>query len=151
MKFFQRKEIILLLRLVVGATFVYAAWDKVLAPHAFAIAVRGYQIVPVGVSNVFAIGLAWAELVSGILLIAGLFTRQAAGATFLLLGMFVGALAIVMVKGLVVDCGCFQSEGGSQTGPLLMARNILMMAACIVIMKYDRGAFALDRFLPMRG
>lgn len=151
MKIFQRKETILLLRLIVGATFVYAAWDKVMAPGTFAIAVRGYQVVPAGMSNFFALGLAWAELVSGILLIVGLFTRQAAGAVFLLLGMFVSALAIVMIKGLVVDCGCFQSEGGSQTGPLLIVRNILMMAACILIMKYDRGGYGLDRFLPTRG
>ena len=151
MKILQRKETILLLRLIVGATFVYAAWDKVLAPHTFAIAVRGYQIVPVGASNIFALGLAWAEFISGILLIVGLFTRQAAGAVFLLLGMFVVALAIVMVKGLVVDCGCFQSEGGSQTGPLLIARNIAMMAACLVIMKYDRRVWGIDRFLPTRG
>jgi len=151
MSILKRKEVILLLRLVVGATFVYAAYDKVLHPFAFAIAVRGYQIVPVGVSNLFAIALAWAELVAGVLLIVGLFTRQAAGAIFLLLGMFVVALLVVTVKGMVIDCGCFNSEGGSQTGPILIIRNVLMMAACVLIAKYDRGQFSLARLIPARG
>jgi uncharacterized membrane protein YphA (DoxX/SURF4 family) len=147
----KRKEVILLLRLIVGATFVYAAWDKVLHPHAFAIAVRGYQMVPVNVSNLFALVLAWSEMVAGVLLIVGLFTRQAAGAILLLLVMFVGALATVMIKGLVIDCGCFSSEGGSQVGPLLIVRNILMITACVVIMRYDGGAFSLGRLIPTRG
>jgi uncharacterized membrane protein YphA (DoxX/SURF4 family) len=147
----KRKEVILLLRLIVGVTFVYASYDKVLHPHAFAIAVRGYQIVPVNLSNLFALAVAWAEFVAGILLIVGLFTRQAAGAVFLLLGMFVVALVIVVVKGMVIDCGCFSSEGGSQTGPFLIGRNVLLLAVCVVIMKYDRGTFSLSRLVPMRG
>lgn len=147
----KRPEVILILRLVVGATFVYAAYDKILHPFSFAIAVRGYQIIPPDVSNLFAIAVAWSEMVAGVLLIAGLITRQAAGALFLLLGMFVAALVIVTVKGLVIDCGCFSSEGGSQTGPLLILRNLVMMAACVVIVMYDRGRYSLSRLLPARG
>jgi uncharacterized membrane protein YphA (DoxX/SURF4 family) len=150
MRFLKRKEVILLLRLIVGVTFVYAAYDKVVHPHAFAIAVRGYQMIPVNLSNVFALAVAWAELVAGILLIVGLFTRQAAGAIFLLLGMFIVALVTVTVKGMVIDCGCFSSEGGSQTGPILIARNVLMMAACVIIARYDRGQFSLQRLIPAR-
>jgi putative oxidoreductase len=151
MDILKRKEVILLLRLVIGVTFVYASFDKVLDPHAFAIAVRRYQIIPLTFSNLFALALAWSEFIAGILLIAGLFTRQAAGALFLLLGMFVVALAIVTVRGMVIDCGCFGSEGGAQTGPLLIVRNLLMMTACAVIVQYDRGALSLGGLIPRRG
>jgi len=151
MSFLKRKEVILLLRLIVGVTFVYSSYDKVLHPHAFAIAVRGYQIIPVSLSNLFTLAVAWAQLISGILLIVGLFTRQAAGAVFLLLGMFVVALVTVAVKGMVIDCGCFSSEGGSQTGPILIVRNVFFMAACVVIARYDRGEFSLQRLIPARG
>ena len=150
MGFLKRKEVILLLRLIVGVTFVYSSYDKVLYPHAFAIAVRGYQIIPVSLSNLFALAVAWAQLIAGILLIVGLLTRQAAGAAFLLFGMFVVALVTVAVKGMVIDCGCFSSEGGSQTGPILIVRNVLMMAACVVIARYDRGEFSLQRLIPAR-
>lgn len=151
MEFLKRKEVIFLLRLIVGATFVYAAWDKVINPRAFAIAVRGYQIVPVSVSNLFALALAWSEMVAGVLLILGLFTRQAAGAILLMLAMFTAALSTVMIKGLVIDCGCFQSEGGSRVGPLLLVRNVLLIAACVWIMRYDGGHLSLGRVVPSRG
>ena len=151
MGWLKRKEVILLLRLIVGVTFIYAAYGKVLHPHAFAIAVREYQIIPVNFSNLFSLAVAWTEIVAGILLVVGLFTRQAAGALFLLLGMFLVALVIVTVRGMVIDCGCFSSEGGSQTGPLLILRNILMMAACVVIARYDRGELSLQRMIPERG
>jgi uncharacterized membrane protein YphA (DoxX/SURF4 family) len=151
MSILKRSEVILMLRLIVGVTFIYASYDKVLDPFAFSIAVRGYQILPVSVSNLFAIVVAWSEIVAGVLLVVGLFTRQAAAATLLLLSMFVVALLIVMVKGLVVDCGCFSSEGGSQTGPLLILRNLLLMAACVIIMKYDKGKYSLSRVIPVSG
>ncbi|MGD8415120.1 MAG: MauE/DoxX family redox-associated membrane protein [Candidatus Latescibacterota bacterium] len=151
MSILKRSEVVVLLRLILGVTFIYASHDKVLDPFAFSIAVRGYQIVPVSLSNLFAIVVAWSEMIAGIMLVAGLFTRQAAGATFLLLSMFVVALLIVTVKGMVIDCGCFSSEGGSQTGPLLILRNILLMAAAVIIIKYDSGKFSLSRLMPARG
>jgi uncharacterized membrane protein YphA (DoxX/SURF4 family) len=151
MSILKKSEVVLLMRLIVGVTFIYAAYDKVLDPFAFSIAVRGYQILPMSLSNLFAIVVAWSEMIAGVLLIVGLFTRQAAAATLLLLGMFVAALLIVMVKGMVIDCGCFSSEGGSQTGPLLMIRNLFLMAACVIVMKYDNGKYSLSRVIPARG
>ncbi len=145
MKIFKRKEIILLLRLIVGVTFVYASFSKILHPDQFAMSIRSYQLLPVGITNLFALVLAWAQLVAGILLIAGLFTRRAAGAILLMLVMFIGALSIVLVKGMVIDCGCFSSDGGSPVSILLIARNTLMSGACVIIMKYDRGFWALGR------
>lgn len=147
----KRKEVILLLRLIVGATFVYASYDKVLQPGQFAIMVRSYQIIPVGVSNLFALVLAWSELVSGVLLILGVFTRQAAGALLMLLIMFVAAASLVMVKGLVVDCGCFGPDGNSPVGVTLLVRNILMAVACVLIMRFDTGFVSLGKLLPARG
>lgn len=139
----------LVLRLIVGATFLYAAYDKVLHPDQFAVAVRTYQILPVSLTNLFALVLAWAELVAGLLLIAGVFTRQAAGAVLMMLFMFIVALSVVMFRGMVIDCGCFSTEGGTQVDTLLIVRNVLLMAACVLIMRFDRGALSLPRlFAP---
>ena len=150
MNIFKRKETIILLRLVVGVTFLYASFDKVSHPAQFAIAVRSYQILPVNITNLFALILSWAELISGVLLILGLFTRQAAGAILMMLFMFVVALSIVMIKGMVIDCGCFTSEGGASVNFLLLVRNILMSVVCILIMKFDRGLLSLSRLIPTR-
>jgi putative oxidoreductase len=150
MGFIKRKEVILLLRLIVGVTFVYASFEKIFHPNQFAIAVRSYQIIPVSLSNLFALSILWGELVAAILLIVGLFTRQAAAAILLLTAMFTFAIGIVLVKGMVIDCGCFGPDGGTPVGPPSLIRNILLIAACVLIMRYDRGFFSLNRLIPAR-
>ena len=132
----------LALRLLLGGMFVFAAWDKVANPQAFAIAVRAYKIIPVEYSNVFALTLAWSELIAGAMILIGLFTRKAAGAIFLMLGMFCVAIGLVLVRGMVVDCGCFGSDG-SATGPLLIVRNLALMVAAVIVMRYHDGWLAI--------
>jgi uncharacterized membrane protein YphA (DoxX/SURF4 family) len=145
MSFIKRKEVILLLRLVIGGVFVYASFDKILHSHEFAISVRAYKIIPIALSNLFALSVAWAELIAGTMLIIGLFTRKASAAIGILLVMFVFAISIVLVKGLVIDCGCFKSDGGTMVGPMLLLRNLLMLIGVILIMRFDTGFFALTR------
>jgi len=141
------KGFVLVLRLLLGAIFVFSASDKVLDPEKFAIAVRGYKLLPVAFSNLFALVLAWAELLSGILLILGIYTRQAAAAVLLMLVMFIGAIATTIIRGLVIDCGCFSNEGGSQTGYLLILRNLFLITVCLIVMRFDNGFFGLSQFV----
>lgn len=138
------RELNLVLRLGLGAMFLYAAWEKILHPLQFAISVRAYQIVPIPLSNLFAIALPWSEAVAGVLLIVGAFTRKAAGAVVLLLLVFIAAIATVTVRGMVVDCGCFGAEGGSSTGPVLLVRNVLLLVAAYLVMRYNDGFAGVD-------
>ncbi|HXV13984.1 MAG TPA: MauE/DoxX family redox-associated membrane protein [Candidatus Krumholzibacteria bacterium] len=133
------RELNLVLRLFLGGMFLYAAWDKVLQPAGFAMSVRGYKIIPFALSNLFALGVSWTELIAGLMLILGIFTRKAAGAIAILLVMFIVAISMVIVRGMTVDCGCFGSEGGSSTSWLLIVRNIALLAGAYLIMRYNDG------------
>lgn len=133
----------LILRMLLGVMFVFAAWSKVADPHAFAISVRAYKMIPVAFSNLFALGLSWAELITGILLITGFKTRKAAGSAFILLAMFSVAIATTVIRGMVIDCGCFGSHG-SNTGPLLLLRNVALLACAFLVMRYNDGFAAID-------
>src|ERR1035438_8850015 len=63
----------LILRVALGAIFVYAAWIKLREPWAlFAMAIDSYQVLPVWAVEVVARALPWFELLLGVLLIAGL-------------------------------------------------------------------------------
>ena len=141
MSLLQNRYLNLALRLLLGAMFVYAAWDKVFHPQQFAISVRAYQIVPVAVSNLFALSLAWAELIAGAMLLLGIFTRKAAGAVFILLATFVVALGTVLVRGMVIDCGCFKSSdhGTSPVSMWLIVRNLLSLGAAWLVIQYNDG------------
>ncbi len=147
---FSNKVFIFALRIFLGVLFVYSSADKVLEPGRFAIAVRGYQLLPLSLTNLSALVISWAELLSGIMLIFGVFTRKAAAAVFILLLVFTIAIAATMIRGFVVDCGCFTNEGGSQTGYQLILRNIFLLVTALMVMRFDRGFFSLTEILAKR-
>jgi len=128
----------LLLRLGLGGLFFYAAIEKVLHPAAFAIAVRGYKIIPFAYSNLFAIAMSWSELFAAVALILGIFTRKAAAAVFIMLGMFIAAVTMALVRGMVIDCGCF-GEGGDATSWILIVRNALLLVGAFLVARYNDG------------
>lgn len=103
------------LRLFLGAVFLYASYDKILNPEAFAKAVYNYQILPDVAVNLAALLLPWLELLLGVCLIAGVWLP---GATLISAGLmivFIGALTFNLMRGLNIQCGCFSTE--STEGP----------------------------------
>jgi putative oxidoreductase len=141
-RFLAHRGLNLALRFIIGGMFAYAAFDKVLNPAAFAMAVRGYKLIPFSISNLFAIAVSWSELFAAVMLILGILTRKAAGAVFILLIVFIAAISAVMVRGMVIDCGCF-GEGGSHTSWLLLVRNAFLLIGAFLIIRYNDGWLSL--------
>ena len=104
------------LRLILGAVFASASFDKILHPHDFAEVVFNYQILPDGLVNLTAILLPWLELSVGLFLISGLFLRGAIFTGNALLAVFLAALAFNLARGLDIDCGCFTASAGPAEG-----------------------------------
>jgi uncharacterized membrane protein YphA (DoxX/SURF4 family) len=96
-------------RFILGGVFVYASFDKILHPAAFAEAVYNYQILPDKLINLTAIVLPCLELVLGIFLIINFWTSGAVVMCNLLLTTFIGALLFNMARGLNINCGCFST------------------------------------------
>ena len=103
------------LRLLLGAVFLLASYDKILHPQAFAQAVYNYQILPDGLVNLAAMILPWLELLLGVCLIGGVWLPGATLVGTGLLALFIGALVYNQIRGLDIHCGCFSSE--STDGP----------------------------------
>jgi uncharacterized membrane protein YphA (DoxX/SURF4 family) len=98
----------LLLRVLLGVIFIYAAWTKLRTPwELFAISIDSYQILPLRAVAFVARTLPWFELVVGILLIAGIWLRTAAVSTSLLLLVFFSLMVRAFVSGQQINCGCF--------------------------------------------
>jgi len=135
----------LLLRLGLGAFFVYASLDKIWSPAAFARIVYQWQVVGPVPSNVVAATLPWIELLAGLLLVAGAWKREAALVVALLLVMFLLAAASVLARGIDVEnCGCFsvaKPEAASAWAPawtkgvgwFLVTRNLVLLGAAGVL------------------
>ncbi len=135
----------LVLRLLLGAFFVYASLDKIASPAGFAKIVYQWQVAGPVPANLVAVTLPWVELVAGLLLVAGVWRREAALVVALLLLVFLGAATSVLARGIdVVNCGCVSvaKESADSAWPpawtkgvgwFLIVRNLLMLAAALAI------------------
>jgi uncharacterized membrane protein YphA (DoxX/SURF4 family) len=125
----------LLIRTGLGIVFLWASWDKIIHPAAFAEIIENYQILPVTVVPPIAIALPWIECVCGLLLISGRLVPGAALTVALLLLIFTLITGFNLYRGLDVTCGCFSvSPESGHNAALTLARSGLLLAAGIWLM-----------------
>ena len=98
----------LVLRLALGAIFLYAAWLKLRDPWSlFALSIDSYHLLPRWGVELVARTLPWFELLIGVLLVAGVWLRLSSVATSLLLVVFFSLMVRAWAKGMEIACGCF--------------------------------------------
>jgi uncharacterized membrane protein YphA (DoxX/SURF4 family) len=99
----------LLGRFLIGGIFIYSGFQKASAPAAeFAAVVEAYGILPPDWTLTFAQILPWIELIFGVFLVAGYWTRWSARVLAGLLGLFIGALLSVVLRKIPIEsCGCY--------------------------------------------
>lgn len=102
-------------QIALGLVFVIAALAKIADPPGFAKAVWMYQLAPAWSLHPAALVLPWLELLCGLALCLGLWTRAAAGWIAALLLGFIVALSINLARQHPVDCGCFGTETATRT------------------------------------
>ena len=141
----------LLARLFLGAVLIYAGATKVGHPLTAERAVQAYEIFPMGLAGLIGQALPFVEIVLGVLLVLGLFTRPVAIVSTLLLLAFVAGISQAWARGLTIDCGCF--GGGGQVGaaqtryPQEIARDLGFMVAGVWLVWRPRTLASLDRVL----
>lgn len=101
----------LLARLVLGGALLLAGGLKIGNPSGSARAVQAYDVLPFEVARVVGYGLPYVEVILGLLLVLGLFTRASAVLGGLLMVVFVVGIAQAWARGLTIDCGCFGGGG----------------------------------------
>ncbi len=122
-------------RFILGGVFVYASFDKILHPAAFAEAVYNYQILPDGLINLTAIVLPCLELVLGIFLIINFWMLGTVVMSNLILMTFIGALLFNMARGLNINCGCFSTTAvESSMNILTVLRDTSFLAVAVYLL-----------------
>lgn len=141
----------LLARLVLGGTLLVAGGLKVGNPLGSARAVQAYDVMPFELARYLGYALPWLEVVIGLLLILGLFTRISATVGTLLMVAFVIGISQAWARGLTIDCGCFGGGGQVAAAETQYGREILRdlgFALCGVwLIARPRSIFSLDRTL----
>ncbi len=126
-------------RILLGGVFLWASWDKILDPAAFAQAIANYQIVPSTIGNPVALVLPWVELVSGACLILNRWTRGSALVAAVLMVVFMSALGYNIYRGIDVNCGCFTlDEAAPGNMWLYLVRDSVFLAMAIGVMCRSR-------------
>jgi len=146
MALLRSRRVQLVLRLLLGGFFVYASLDKIWSPDAFARVIYQWQVTGPVASNLVAVSLPWVELVAGLLLVLGVWKRESALVIALLLCVFLGAAASVLVRGIDVEnCGCTSLARSEVTtsgwppswargvGWFLVTRDLLMLGAALLL------------------
>jgi uncharacterized membrane protein YphA (DoxX/SURF4 family) len=140
-KLVRHPAVLLVFRLGLAAMFLYACHDKILAPAAFAKIVYQWQVGGPVFSNLVAVILPWIEAVAGVLLLVGVWPREAALVVAGLLLSFNLAATSVLARGIDVEnCGCtsVKATDGPRSpfhgvGIFLLTRNTLLFGAALAI------------------
>jgi uncharacterized membrane protein YphA (DoxX/SURF4 family) len=145
------KRIVLILRLFLGVTLIYASLDKIANPDQFARIVYNYRILPEFLINVFAVTLPWVELVTGLFLIFGIFIESASLLTSFLFVVFIIAISINLFRGIDLNCGCFSTDpAGKKEGANLLIRDFIYLFFGIMIFFFHKNFAALSSLFQRR-
>jgi uncharacterized membrane protein YphA (DoxX/SURF4 family) len=142
------RALVLVLRLLLGGVFTFAAWVKLKDPISralFAIDLDAYKIIPLRYVQTVAWVLPVAEMVAGVLLIlsaigfllrpqnraAVLCLRLSSVLVCLSLVVFIGAMSWAKLSGKNIDCGCFGP--GEPISWKTMVRDGSMLAAAVFV------------------
>jgi uncharacterized membrane protein YphA (DoxX/SURF4 family) len=126
---------------LLGAVFLYASLDKIAQPREFARIVYHYQVIGPSArlgylpANLFAVALPWTEALAGVLLIAGVWRREAGAVVSILLSAFLAAVGSALYRGIdIQNCGCFTVDGaGRQAGLWLLLGDAALLAVSLFV------------------
>lgn len=131
--------------------FLLAGVTKALDPGGLAASIRTYELgLPEWFVSVSAFGLPYLEILLGLYLLIGLFTRVSAWTTNAIMVVFILALLQGAIRGLEIDCGCFGNAAGGETESNLWldaARDVGLLALGLHIALAPIGRFSVDALL----
>jgi uncharacterized membrane protein YphA (DoxX/SURF4 family) len=139
--------LLVVLRLAVGATLLWAGLSKIPEPGLFSQTVRAYEVLPLAWVNPFAVVMPWVEVLAGACLVVGFWTRSSAVVSLLLLLSFGIALGINIHRGVDLSCGCFALDGTKGSLTEALVRDIVLIAFSVTLALVHRLPFSLDALL----
>jgi uncharacterized membrane protein YphA (DoxX/SURF4 family) len=137
-------------RLGLGGILFYAGIVK--APYAasFGEAIANYDLLPRHAIPFVANTLPWLEILTGLSLICGLWTRSAAAASLLMFTVFSAAVVSALVRDLNIDCGCFETATGARIGIHTLAIEGSCMLASLLVLIFPRHSMISPQLQPIR-
>jgi uncharacterized membrane protein YphA (DoxX/SURF4 family) len=121
-------------RVALGATFLYAAATKIPDMASFAQDVANYRLLPAPLVPWTASAVVGIEVVAGLALVTGVFTRAAALVAGGMLLVFIAGLSQALLRGIDLRCGCFGGDDAASWWTVL--RDLGMLAPAVVLLAW---------------
>ncbi|KGM08605.1 DoxX family protein [Cellulomonas bogoriensis] len=141
------------LRMVLGGVALVAGVMKIVDLPGSVRAVRAYELLPDALAVLAGNALPMIEIVVGLLLVTGLFTRWSAVLFGALMLAFSVGVASAWARGLTIDCGCFGGGGqveADETRYLhVLVRDVALVLGAAWLVWRPRTRLSLDRGLGL--
>lgn len=134
-------------RFALAGLFVMAAASKLPRRDEFEAVVRRYELLPSALVLPFSRAIPTLELGCGALLAVGLGVAPVSLVLAGVLTVFSGAVAINLLRGREIDCGCFSNAAPRRITWWLVVRNAGLIVMAIATALAAPPALALDGIL----
>lgn len=134
------------LRLYMGGLFIYASVYKINYPAEFAGSIASYELAPYWAVGVMAMVMPWLELISGVLVVAGIRPKAAILVLAAMMALFTVSIVITLLRGVPIGCGCFHSLEDPISWRTFF-RDVIWLGMTIHVYFYDRKLHLENLFL----
>jgi len=138
---------VFLVRVLLGALLLVAGALKVGHAAELAAALASYRLLPAAIVGPLALALPYVEILLGLYLIAGLFTRAIAIVSSVAFVCYAGAIGSAVVRHIAANCGCFGPNDSAVADWPHVAFDLALALASLFVAYGAPGALAVDRKL----
>lgn len=137
-------EVALGFRFSLATVFLLAGLGKLSRRSDFVRAVRNYKLLPDRYASRVGHALPLVEVLGGLLLMTGLATPVVAAVLVVLLLAFTGAVAVNLVRGRRIDCGCDGGVAERRISWITVARDLTLACLGAVVVWQPAGGLSID-------
>lgn len=146
----------MVLRVALGAMFLFSGMMKALDPESFARIIALYDLLPSALVPYAAIVIPYLELVLGLAFVVGYKIKGASILSVLLMIVFSAGIAVNLYRGNNFECGCFELHRlglglEERISYALVARDLLLMICFIVLFVAKKHVLSVEHYLEKRG
>lgn len=145
--FFTSPLFLLFARLCLGGVFLLSSTGKLLDKEGTSANMSRYPFLSVPMRRLIARVFPYIELVVGVALILGVFTRLAAVVSVGLYVVFTGLIVYDLARGQDTSCHCFGKFSDDKLTPMAVVRNLALMALSVLLAAAFDGWLAFDAMI----
>jgi putative oxidoreductase len=126
----------LMLRMALGALFVWTGWQKAQNPIGFLDNIRSFHLLDDPYAAWVAMGLPWLEIAAGAALVTGVIIEGGLALIAGMLAVFLWAIVYSMQRGLDINCGCFGGSAQTSDYRELITRDVVLLVLALALLAH---------------